>query len=73
MSVLEASGSIVRVYRIGEVARIVGVTTEAIRLAERERRIPPARREGFGSDDRVYTDAEVARLHAYFRRGTSNP
>lgn len=50
-----------------EVARVLGVTRQAILKAEREGRIAPAERE-IGGDDRLYKPDQVARIRAYFGR-----
>jgi DNA-binding transcriptional MerR regulator/quercetin dioxygenase-like cupin family protein len=47
-------------YRIGEAAREVGVSTSALRLWERQGLVRPSRSRG---RYRLYTDADVARLH----------
>lgn len=46
-------------YRIGEAARAVGVSTSALRLWERQGLVRPSRS---GGRYRLYTDADVARL-----------
>jgi DNA-binding transcriptional MerR regulator len=54
-------------FSIGEVARRVGVTKDAIRKAEREERIPRAQREE-GGDDRLYYAEDIDDLRRYFHR-----
>lgn len=58
-----------RALRTAEVAHICGVTPQAVRLAEREQRIPPAERE-VGGDDRAYTPEQLAVIREYFSRTT---
>lgn len=56
-------------FSTGEVARLLGIATVTIRLAEREGRIPTARREAVGGDRlayRVYTASDIDVLRRYF-------
>jgi DNA-binding transcriptional MerR regulator len=55
-------------FNTGEVARLIGVSKDAIRKAEREGRIPSARREE-GGDDRVFCAKDIASLRKYFHGG----
>lgn len=56
-----------KVYRIGEVAEMCGVSRQAIRWAEEHGRIPRAQREPFG-DDRFYTERELEFIRRCFGR-----
>lgn len=49
-----------RIYVIKEVADYVGVTPEAIALAEKQRRIPVARRDELGH--RIYSEEDRERI-----------
>lgn len=56
-------------FSTGEVARLLGIATETLRRAEREGRIPVARRETVGDDRlayRVYTAEDIDELRRYF-------
>jgi DNA-binding transcriptional MerR regulator len=54
-------------YRIGEVARLLKVNSHSIRRAERENRLPKARREK-SSNERYYTASDLAILRDYFQK-----
>jgi len=51
-------------YSIGDVSRLTGRTTEAIRRAEKEGRIPKARREYRG--ERRWSEDDLPRIFAAF-------
>lgn len=54
-------------FRLGEVARLLNVTPQAIAMAEREGRIPRIARE-VGGDDRLFFPEDLARIRALFQR-----
>jgi excisionase family DNA binding protein len=54
-------------FTTGEVARLLGISRDAIRKAEQDGRIPEIHREE-GSDDRVFYAEDIAELRAYFKR-----
>lgn len=56
-----------QLFGTAEVARLLGVTTAAIQMAELRGSIPRAPRDP-GSRDRVYTLEDIARLRDYFQR-----
>jgi excisionase family DNA binding protein len=56
------------VMTISEAAAALGVHPDTIRKAEREGRIPPIRRESFGSDDRIFLPEDVEALKRIFFR-----
>jgi DNA-binding transcriptional MerR regulator len=56
-----------RLYAIGHVAKILGVTPQALRAAEVEGRVPPPRREPL-YDSRLYSDADIELLRKVFSR-----
>ena len=53
-----------RTYTIGQVAELLGVSVPTLRLYEREGLILPLRRD---SGHRLYTDADLQRLHCIRR------
>ena len=55
-----------RIYSVNEVADRVGVHSHAIALAEKEGRIPAARRDEAGA--RWYDEHDLERLRAVFER-----
>ena len=55
------------IFTTAEVARLLDVSVSAIYKAEREGRIPTASRED-GTNERVFTSADLVALGDYFRR-----
>jgi DNA-binding transcriptional MerR regulator len=55
-----------RIYTLGEVARHVGVHSHTIALAEKEGRLPAARRDELGH--RIYDDRDLERLRVLMAR-----
>ena len=56
-----------RPLRLGDAAKELGVHPDTILKAERVGRIPPIRRELYGSDDRIFFPEDIEALRKFFR------